>query len=272
MAVIPGACYRQLVYPAKNRRKFPRVPFPTDAVVYAEKRRLSCRCVDLSVGGMKLIPPAKANRGLPMRLSFQFPGKRQSLSLMAMLIREGSHDQRYVWGVRFFALPPSVEPLIGRFVDEELARLDELERQRTGISSANYPAVDGRDKRRETIDFADSQQRFQTGPDRSSIGEQAREHHDGSEGSAREQPLAHPESLLIRSAYESDPRDAPLAPRLTSRGMGSMTTPDDLDLQLDSEDEFLQLDDSPSNPQSLDDMLAAEMQQLFERVLRDIED
>lgn len=103
-----------------EKRSSDRIPFIQEVVVYAQGRRLSCWSTDLGVGGICLIPPAKAKPGLHIIVDMGLEGG-QSVAIEGFVVREGETSSRYAWGVRFQNVPPRVQRMLAAYVARERA-------------------------------------------------------------------------------------------------------------------------------------------------------
>jgi hypothetical protein len=80
-----------------------------------------CETVNLSESGLLLIPPFSADPGLSLRVDLPLPGLKRPLALPAVLVREGEHDGRYAWGVRFEAISAAALNFLREFLKQQLA-------------------------------------------------------------------------------------------------------------------------------------------------------
>lgn len=107
-----------------ERRKWARVHFRREIIAYAGAKRLSCLALDLSAGGVCLLPPVRATPGLLLRLNIGFPGGR-TIVVDGVLVREGNVKSRYIWGVRFHRVAPRIFDELWQAVDAERRRVDD---------------------------------------------------------------------------------------------------------------------------------------------------
>ena len=91
-----------------ERRAYPRTAYLSDAVVHAANRHLHCKTLDLSAGGLLLMPPARAGAGLPLVIDLTLTDNPEPLRLSGIVVRETAVGQSYAWGVQFTNLNDEV--------------------------------------------------------------------------------------------------------------------------------------------------------------------
>lgn len=102
----------------KDRRAFPRLPFPAKTVIDARGRQIGCRGVNFSLGGMLVHPPARAEAGLSLRIHLKFPGLNDWVSVKGKLLRETRHAGDYAWAIHFQTVAPHVLTLMKSYVQK----------------------------------------------------------------------------------------------------------------------------------------------------------
>jgi hypothetical protein len=93
---------------SRERRSSPRVPFDEDVIVYAAGRRMACRGLDLSTGGIGLLPSEEARPGLHVIVDMGLEGN-ESIAVEGYVVRQQQMNQNYAWGVQFHGLSPRVQ-------------------------------------------------------------------------------------------------------------------------------------------------------------------
>ncbi len=88
-------------------------------MVYAAGQRLSCHAIDISAGGVCVLPPARGDPGLLLRLNIGF-SSGHTVAVDGVVVREGKVGSRYAWGVRFHRVPlPIQKQLVEQVAGEE---------------------------------------------------------------------------------------------------------------------------------------------------------
>lgn len=106
----------------QDRRLSPRCAYSATAIVYVGSEQLVCRAVDISSGGMLIIPPNRRERGSFLRINLSLPSFDEVLDIDAIVVREAEVNGRYAWGVAFHEPEPRVVKLLAAFVQWGLAR------------------------------------------------------------------------------------------------------------------------------------------------------
>lgn len=102
----------------REKRHFPRVPLRLPVACRADGREYELYSLDLSQGGMCLTA-ASGDAVLPKTLELEFflPHTHERVRCRAQVLRQGPAD---ALGVEFFGVPPEIEALLQRQIDESL--------------------------------------------------------------------------------------------------------------------------------------------------------
>ena len=76
----------------EDRRAAPRCAYSATAIVYVGNEKLVCRAVDISSGGMLIIPPTRGARGSFLRVNLSLPSFDEVLDP----VREQRLEHRHV--------------------------------------------------------------------------------------------------------------------------------------------------------------------------------
>ncbi len=99
-------------YSGPDRREFPRIDVHARVVIYASERQLDCVGFNLSERGILVLPPARSQSGLVMRVNIGIAGLPEWITANAVLVREGEYQGRYAWGIEFTQMTPHSASLL----------------------------------------------------------------------------------------------------------------------------------------------------------------
>jgi hypothetical protein len=117
-----------------------------ELVVYAAGQRLSCRALDISAGGVCLLPPVQGDPGLLLRLNISF-SSGHTVAVDGVVVREGKVGSRYAWGVRFHRVAPRIQKQLSEQVgtEERRAAGDHVPSRRVS-TGRGHPRVAGQQR------------------------------------------------------------------------------------------------------------------------------
>jgi len=122
-----------------------RAPSEGAVSTYLGNQHLTCQSGNISITGMLLYPPQRADPGQFMRLVFAL-GDGKWLDLDAVLVRIADEQPRYAWGIKFLETSDAVLERIQGYVREKFAAepLDTSEHPAVGFSTGTHPSVQER--------------------------------------------------------------------------------------------------------------------------------
>ena len=100
-----------------ERRRWPRVVYAREVVVYAAMRRLRCRGRNLGAGGMCIEPPRGATPAERLRLNIAL-GEGKTIALEGKVVRKDSGDPG-CWGVSFDRVPRAIRDQLTSFIGSQ---------------------------------------------------------------------------------------------------------------------------------------------------------
>jgi hypothetical protein len=101
-----------------EKRRTPRVEWQGEATVKLLGHRdgVSCRILDVAVGGMKLLGPLDAPKGKVVHIDFRLGDTSAWLEAEGVIVRELDRHGYPVWGVKFHNLDPGTRTRLEDFV------------------------------------------------------------------------------------------------------------------------------------------------------------
>jgi len=104
----------------QERRRKPRAPLDSDAIIKIGNDRLACRTLDVAVRGIALTGTMHSKPGDRMQVEFKLPNQRDWISVNGVLVRGEQRRGRPVWGIEFQNINHRTVGQIERYVREFL--------------------------------------------------------------------------------------------------------------------------------------------------------
>jgi hypothetical protein len=124
-----------------ERRRKPRAPLDSDAIVKIGNDSLPCRTLNVAVRGIALSCPQQMQPGSTMRVEFKLPTQREWISVDGVLVRGEMRRGRPVWGIEFKDVNYRTVGQIERYVREYLVTeaRERYQRRQSNIVQSRQP-------------------------------------------------------------------------------------------------------------------------------------